>query len=89
MKRTLAIILVLAMLVCMLPAFSLGITAEEPEQNISGLNAQLYQLKGLESAFNWDSGLLDNIIPNAWSNESCSYDDALHFEQRYQPRQNQ
>ena len=80
MKRTLAIILVLAMLVCMLPAFSLGITAEEHEQNISGLNAQLYQLKGLSGAFNWNSGLLDDIIPNAWSEERCSYEDAQHFD---------
>ena len=80
MKRTLAIILVISMLVCMLPAFSLGITAAEDE-NISGLNAVLYQMKCKDGVINerpWD---FEGVIQGKnGRGADCSYNDSKHFD---------
>ncbi len=42
MKRILALVLSVVMLMSMLPAFSMMATAEGETNNISGLNATLY-----------------------------------------------
>lgn len=77
MKRTLAIILVLSMLVCMLPAFSLGITAEENEEPTLGLNADFYVIPGIR---NHDGAYKGIIGTRSGDYEYCGYDDTQDFD---------
>ena len=74
MKKFLAILLVLSMLVCMLPAFSF---AAEEEEDIKGLNAKVYQLVTLPTAEPFDNDWrYHNIIGSATGEgEYCGYND--------------
>ncbi|MBQ7364977.1 MAG: hypothetical protein IJW46_05215 [Clostridia bacterium] len=78
MKRFLAILLVLSMLACMLPAFSF---AAEEEEDISGLNAKVYQLNTLATAQPFDNDWrYHNIIGTSTNEyEYCGYDDTQRF----------
>ena len=81
MKRTLAILLVISMLVCMLPAFSLGITAAEEPEDISGLNATLYQLKCADGVNNQRPEDFEAIIQGKnGRGADRSYNDSKHFD---------
>ena len=77
MKRTLAILLVLSMLVCMLPAFSLGITAAEEEEVQLGLNADFYAIPGIR---NHDGAYKGIIGTRSGDYEYCGYDDTQDFD---------
>lgn len=78
MKKFLAILLVLSMLVCMLPAFSF---AAEEEEDIKGLNAKVYQLATLPTAEPFDNDWrYHNIIGSATGEgEYCGYNDTQRF----------
>jgi hypothetical protein len=80
MKRILAILLVLSMLVCMLPAFSFAASAEE-EEDISGLNAKVYQLATLPTAQPFDNDWRYHSIIGTATNEGeyCGYNDTQRF----------
>ena len=79
MKRTLALVLVIAMLACMLPAFSIAsVAADEPE---TGLNAKIYQLVAKPDVMPFAAGRYDGIVGTSTSRDPwCKYDDVRRFD---------
>ena len=80
MKRIISLVLVLCMLVCMVPAFTFASVAAE-EENISGLNAVLYQMKCKDGVYNERPGDFEAIIQGKnGRGADCSYNDSKHFD---------
>ena len=78
MKRTLALVLVIAMLACMLPAFSIAsVAADEPE---TGLNAKIYQLVAKPEVMPYSHDRYYDIVGTASDRGArCSFDDTVRF----------
>ncbi|MBR2987829.1 MAG: hypothetical protein IKC63_07390 [Clostridia bacterium] len=80
MKRIISLTLVLCMLFCMLPVFSMATAAAEGEV-ASGLNATLYQLVCAQDKYNERWGDYEAIIQGKnGRGADCSYNDSKHFD---------
>lgn len=78
MKRTLALVLVLAMLACMLPAFSIASVAADEDH--SGLNAKIYQLVAKPEVMPYSHDRYYDIVGTASDRGArCSFDDTVRF----------
>ncbi len=77
MKKTLALFLVVVMLVGMLPAFSIGVTAAREPETVSGLTAEIYALPGIR---NHDGPYKGVIGAPAGDREYCGYDGTQNFD---------
>ncbi|MBO7740259.1 MAG: hypothetical protein J6S34_01940, partial [Clostridia bacterium] len=79
MKRTLALLLVIAMLACSIPAFALVSFAEG--ENTDGLNAKIYQLKALPDVMPYTNDRYFDIVgTTSGEGPRCSFDDTVRFE---------
>lgn len=79
MKRTLALLLVFAMLVCMVPAFSLVSTAAE--ELVYGLNADFYQMLKTEDNTTYNNAPYSRIIGTATERGPlASFEDTQRFD---------
>ncbi|MBQ7364218.1 MAG: hypothetical protein IJW46_01325 [Clostridia bacterium] len=77
MKRTLAVILVISMLACLLPAFTFATTAADNPEPQSGLYANFYALPGIN---NHDGAYKGIIGTNSGDYEYCGYDDTQLYD---------
>ncbi|MBR6769397.1 MAG: hypothetical protein IKM34_07935 [Clostridia bacterium] len=80
MKRTLAILLAIAILACSIPAFTLVSFAEGEDKNIDGLNAKIYQLVAKPDVMPYSHDRYYDIVGTSSDrNPRCSFDDTVRF----------
>lgn len=81
MKRTLAILLAIAILACSIPAFTLVSFAEGEDKNIDGLNAKIYQLVAKPDVMPYNHDRYYDIVGTTTDRfEHWSFDDTVRFE---------
>ena len=80
MKKTLAILLAIAILACSIPAFTLVSYADGEDENIDGLNAKIYQLVAKPEVMPYNHDRYYDIVGTTSGRDPrCSFDDTVRF----------